>query len=73
MALLKVTVGDKSHIIECANKGSAKAWGRTKIEVEVSEASGNDVTTFLGEGGTIETVTPKAAAEAAAAETAAAE
>lgn len=66
MALLKVTVGDKSHIIDCANKGTAKAWGRTKIEVEVAEAGGDDVTAFLADGGTIEKVVPEVKAAAAA-------
>jgi transcription antitermination factor NusA-like protein len=65
MALLNVKVGGKSFIIDCANKGSAKAWGRTKIEVEVSEASGDDVTAFIGDGGSIEKVVPAAKAEAA--------
>lgn len=66
MALLKVIAGGKTHIIDCANKGSAKAWGRSKLEVTVEEASGEDVTAFIGEGGTIEKVTPQAAAKAEA-------
>lgn len=77
MALLKVTAGGKSYIIDCANKGTAKAFGRSKLEVEVAEASGADVTDFIANGGTIEKVEPqpvaaKAEGEAAAAETAAA-
>lgn len=72
MALLKVTVGDKSHIIDCANKGTANAWGRTKIAVEVTEASGDDVTAFMADGGTIEKVVPAEKKAAAPAEGAAA-
>jgi hypothetical protein len=59
MALLKVIAGGKSYIIDCANKGTAKAFGRSKLEVEVVEASGSDVTEFIANGGTIEKVEPQ--------------
>lgn len=68
MALLKVIAGGKSYVIDCANKGSAKAWGRSKLDVSVEEASGEDVTAFIGEGGTIEKVVPAEVKKAAAAE-----
>ena len=64
MALLKVIAGGETFIIDCANKGSAKAYGRSKLQVEVSEATGDDVTAFIGNGGTIEKVTAQAAAKA---------
>lgn len=73
MALLKVTAGGKDFIIDCANKGTAKAWGRSKLDVTVEEASGSDVTAFIGDGGTIEKVTPAEAKKAADAADATAE
>lgn len=66
MALLKVNAGGETFIIDCANKGSAKAFGRSKLKVEVTEATGDDVTEFIGNGGTIEKVTAQAAAKAEA-------
>lgn len=66
MALLKVNAGGKDFIIDCANKGTAKAFGRSKLEVTVTEATGDDVTAFIGNGGTIEKVTAQVAAKAEA-------
>lgn len=65
MALIKVVAGGKTFIVDAANKGTAKAFGRTKLEVEVTEASGDDVTAFITEGGTIEKLTPAKVAAAA--------
>lgn len=64
MALLKVIAGGKTHIIDCANKGTAKAYGRSKLEVTVEEATGADVTDFLAAGNTIEKVEPQPVAKA---------
>ncbi len=75
MALLNVKVGEKSYIVDAENKGTAKAFGRTKIDVTVTEASGDDVMAFISEGGSIEKLlpAPKKAAGEAEAETPAAE
>jgi hypothetical protein len=68
MALLNVKVGDKNFIVDAENKGTAKAFGRTKIDVTVTDATGDDVTAFISEGGSIEKLVPapkKEKAEAA--------
>lgn len=73
MSLLTVNVSGKKFIVESANKGTAKAWGREKLEVAVTEATGDEITEFLSEGGSIEKLEAKTkAAPAAVAETAAA-
>lgn len=71
MALLNVKVGGKNIIVEAANKGTAKAYGRKQIEVTVTEATGAEVAEFVTAGNEIvklETATkdaPEAAVEAA--------
>lgn len=74
MALMTVIAGGNKYVIDCANKGTAKAFGRSKLEVEVAEATAADVTEFIGNGGTIEKVEPQPTtkADAPAADTAAA-
>ena len=71
MALMTVKAGNKTYVIDCANKGTAKAFGRSKLEVEVSEATAADVTAFLAEGNSIEKVEPQPAKAAEVAEAAA--
>lgn len=66
MSILTVNVNGNKFIIDCANKGTAKAWGRNKLEVEVTEATGAEITDFLTNGGEIEVVAPKAEAVAVA-------
>lgn len=63
MALLTVKVGDRKFIIDADNKGTAKAYGRSKIEVEVSDASAADVQEFILNGNSIERVEPAKKAE----------
>ncbi len=53
MTILTVNVAGKKFIVDTANKGTAKAWGRNKLEVTVTEATGEEITDFLTEGGTI--------------------
>lgn len=68
MALITVNVAGTKYIIECANKGTAKAWGQKKLDVVVSDASADDINEFTLAGGTIEKVAPaeKKAADPAA-------
>lgn len=71
MALLNVKVGDQNFVVDAENKGTAKAFGRSKIDVQVTDATGDDVTAFISNGGTIEKLAPapkKEAGEPAAAE-----
>lgn len=76
MSLLTVDVSGKKFVVDSANKGTAKAWGREKLEVTVTEATAAEVTDFLSEGNTIEKLESKSkaapVAAAPAAETAAA-
>lgn len=75
MALLTVKVGDRKFVIDADNKGTAKAFGRKQIEVEVTDATAAEVSEFVLGGNTIQRVEAEkkeAAAEAPAAEGAAA-
>ncbi len=58
MSLLSVNVAGKIFIVEAANKGTAKAWGREKLEVAVSDATADDVSNFMLEGGEIVKLAP---------------
>lgn len=68
MALLTVNVNGKKFVVDAGNKGTAKAFGRKQIEVEVSDASAQDVTDFLSAGGVIEILTSAVVVVAAEAE-----
>lgn len=54
MSLLKVSVNGKSFIVESKSKATARSWGANKLEVTVDEATADDITNFITEGGTIE-------------------
>lgn len=68
MALLTVTVNGSKFVVDASNKGTAKAFGRKQIEVDVAEATADDVTNFLASGGKIEKLEAAAVAAPAAVE-----
>lgn len=59
MALMTVKVGDRKFVIDADNKGTAKAFGRKQIEVEVTDATAADVTEFVTAGNAIVRVEPE--------------
>ncbi len=60
MSILKVVAGGKTFIVDSASKGTAKSWGRTKLDVVVEDATGAEITEFLTDGGVIEKLEAKA-------------
>lgn len=65
MALVTVNVAGKKFVVESDNKGTAKAWGRSKLDVTVSDATADDINEFNLTGEAIiklEKAAPKAAA-----------
>lgn len=74
MSLLTVKVGGLTFVVDAPNKGTAKAFGRKQIEVEVADATADDITAHLAAGHNIEklVVAEKAPAAEATAEEAAA-
>lgn len=68
MSLVTVNVAGTKHVVEADNKGTAKAWGRSKLDVTVSDATAADINEFVLSGGTIEKLEKAAPKAAAAAE-----
>lgn len=74
MTIMTVNVAGKNFIVDADNKGSAKAWGRNKLDVTVTESTGAEIQAFYMDGGTdIEKILPAAKKAPAAVEGAAAE
>lgn len=72
MALMSVTVNGQVFVVDSHSKSAARAFGATKVEIEVTEATGAQITEFVKAGGEIVTLEKRekkvAAVEEAAAE-----
>lgn len=75
MALMSVTVNGQVFVVDSHSKSAARAFGATKVEIDVAEANAAQITEFVKAGGEIVTLEKreKKVAEVAAPAEAAAE